>query len=154
MNRDSYKGDSKMQHRACQLSYQGIHRRSDTATWKVIGLTLCSRRKAAAEGALLWYAKQSVVARVVKRTFGIEGCVRYDPKRPSHRAKAHEFRIDQFGVAKRRGWWELCVKKVGIPTYTLDVVLTHSCRARSFPNNVQKFWKGTGSILVNQPQNN
>ena len=68
-----------------------------------MGLTLCSRRKTAAEGALLWYAKQSVVARVEKRTFGIEGCVRYDPNWPSHRAVSHEFRIDKLGVAKRRG---------------------------------------------------
>jgi len=118
VNRDIYEGDSKMQYQAYQLSYHGIHRRSCTATWKVIGFTLCSRRKAAAEGAMLWYAKQSVVARMAKRTFGIEGCVRYNPKQPSHRAMAHEFRIDQSGVAKRRGWWELCVKKVGMPTYT------------------------------------
>ena len=154
MSRDTYKGGSKMRHQACQLSYQGTHRRFDTATWKVIGLTPCSRRKAAAEGALLWYAKQSVVARVAKRTFGIEGCVRYDPGRPSHIAVAHEFRIDKLGVAKRRGWWELCVKKVGIPTYTLNLVLTHPCRARSFPNNVQEFCRGIGSLLVNRPQNN
>ena len=118
MNRGIYKVNSELQHQACQLSCQGTHRGSRIATRKVTGLTLCSRRKAAVEGAMLWYAKQSVVARMAKRTFGIEGCVQYNPRLASHREMAHEFRIDQSGVAKRRGWWELCVKRVGILTYT------------------------------------
>ncbi|KAH7096190.1 hypothetical protein BKA62DRAFT_720363 [Auriculariales sp. MPI-PUGE-AT-0066] len=66
-------------------------------------------KKAAAEGALTWYAKQFVVARAARSTFGIETYMPYDARQPDHRARTTW--VDADGSTRVSGGFSTLVKK-------------------------------------------
>lgn len=68
-------------------------------------------RKATAEGALLWFIKQFVMARASRSTYGVEASVPFNPNLPSHRAREH-LAIEDSEGRKITGVFEACVFKV------------------------------------------
>ncbi|KIM25808.1 hypothetical protein M408DRAFT_330992 [Serendipita vermifera MAFF 305830] len=69
-----------------------------------------STKKAAAEGAALWYIRQLVVARAVRSTFGIILWRPYDPA-SFHRERRHRAKMDHDGSMKMVDLWETWLKK-------------------------------------------
>ncbi|KIM23517.1 hypothetical protein M408DRAFT_262970 [Serendipita vermifera MAFF 305830] len=86
------------------------------ALWKVLnhmGIDLVTvgdyAKKAAAEGAIISYIKQAVVARVVKATFG--GCVREKYNKQLHSARKHTVQIYADGKRRVDGAFHAWIKK-------------------------------------------
>ncbi|KAG8826669.1 hypothetical protein FRC18_009999, partial [Serendipita sp. 400] len=69
-----------------------------------------STKKAAAEGAALWYIRQHVVARAVRSTFGI---ILWRPFEPNsfHKQRKHRAKMDHDGTMKMVDLWETWLKR-------------------------------------------
>ena len=73
-----------------------------------------ARKKAAAEGAAIWFTKQLVIARAVRSTFGVIVHRIYDPSSAVHNQRKHKVFTDEDGNRKITGFFDYCVKKVGL----------------------------------------
>lgn len=67
-------------------------------------------KKAAAEGAAVWYVKQSVAARIARTTLGTSVMVRYNPESKEHRKRESLMFIDDDGL-RVRGGFNLMIRK-------------------------------------------
>jgi len=70
------------------------------------------RKKAAAEGAVIWYTKELVRARAARATFGIEVRGPFDARTPSHQVRASLKYIDLRGETCLNGFFDPLVIQV------------------------------------------
>ena len=70
------------------------------------------RKKAAAEGAAIWFTKQLVIARAVRSNFGIHMRRIYDPYNSVHQQRAHKVYTDVDGSRMVNGFFDYWAKKV------------------------------------------
>lgn len=68
-------------------------------------------KKAAAEGAMIWYIKQSVMARIARTTLGVTCRWPYDPQNPDHVQRIERVVIDASGAQMLDGWFQTLVSK-------------------------------------------
>ncbi|KAH7100085.1 hypothetical protein BKA62DRAFT_831200 [Auriculariales sp. MPI-PUGE-AT-0066] len=68
-------------------------------------------KKAAAEGAALWYLKQTVVARATRAHFGTDGTMTFDSSNSHHRERTHLMYKDIDGVQRLRSKFSVWCKK-------------------------------------------
>ena len=72
------------------------------------------RRKAAAEGAIVWYIKQLVGARATRHTLGVQCDIKYDINNPLHLERAgRAYRVTD-GELGLPSCFDVLVKKVSL----------------------------------------
>lgn len=70
------------------------------------------RKKAAAEGAVIWYTKQLVRARAARATFGVEISAQFQTTTPSHRVRQSLTYVDVRGQKRLNGLFDPLVLQV------------------------------------------
>jgi hypothetical protein len=94
---------------------------------------LCYRKKAAAEGAVYWYAKKFVVARAARRTYGIAVNTEYESSLPAHQARSHTVFSSLTGRQMVPGWFSQLIAKVSVWRIGGDVLIPFNSAERGGP---------------------
>ncbi|KAG9023828.1 hypothetical protein FS842_005636 [Serendipita sp. 407] len=105
------------------------------------------RKKAAAEGAAIWFSKQLVKARAARYTFGINSGVPFnEEKHREHQARSY---MDAAGI-KRLSVFDALIPKGSVLTDEWEKVTSHHRSYNTFPTELGSFastiyaWSGHG----------
>ncbi|CCA74290.1 hypothetical protein PIIN_08243 [Serendipita indica DSM 11827] len=110
-----------------------------------------SSKKAAAEGAVIWFLKQSVAARAVRFSIGVKGSIEYTVKDPQHRARRGDAYLDARGTLMLRGAFHTLVYKDTVLKQEQEIRSQFSCRYEAKPIALDTFsahlyaWGGDGT---------
>ncbi|CCA67673.1 hypothetical protein PIIN_01501 [Serendipita indica DSM 11827] len=97
-----------------------------------------STKKAAAEGAALWYIRQLVVARAVRSTFGIILWRPYDAG-TFHRERRHRAKMDHDGSMKMVDLWETWLKKNHVVGEETSLTFNYFSIYKKMPSDLGTF---------------
>ncbi|CAG7852131.1 SubName: Full=Uncharacterized protein {ECO:0000313/EMBL:CCA70381.1} [Serendipita indica DSM 11827] len=109
-----------------------------------------STKKAAAEGAAIWYIKQLVVARAARSTFGIIIWRPFDAKNPVHCQRRHKAYVDDDGVNKVTGFFDTWIKKNSVIGDELSKTFNYQRIYKTLDHGLGQFavdiyaWDGEG----------